>query len=315
MAFGAALPAGVELLEDEVAATFVVPAPNGCNLNCRFCAIRARRETVGEESLAADDFVCFFKSLADKLKVGAMTLQGHEPLLPESWPYSIALLSAGRQLGIPTAIVTNGTFLSERIAQLASVNVQGITVSLDSGVPGIHDEVRGTPGAFNKTLGGIQAATEAGMGSRVSVASVLQPGLGGWLDSVPELLASLKIRRWMVSPLFGFQQKDIAGPMGDSQEIVSEMVRLQRLASRFGVEMMVDDEFSRIAQIEQDKVVSLDALRLYRMKRLEQILRLSPNGAFSFGRDILKTVSEDTPVWKPASERADLFILRAISNC
>jgi MoaA/NifB/PqqE/SkfB family radical SAM enzyme len=207
-------------------------------------------------------------------------------------------------------MVTNGTFLSERIFQLVSLNVQGVMVSLDSGVSTIHDEFRGKPGAFSKTLEGIQAAIDNGMGSRVSISSVLQPGKGACLDSIPELLARLKIRRWMVSPLFGFQQSDIAGPIGDPQEIVSEMVRLQRLSSKWGIEMTVDDEFSRLAPVGKDQVIRLDELRLHRMKKLEQVLRLSPNGAFSIGRNILKAVNADTPTWRPESESAYAFISR-----
>lgn len=309
MPFGAALPIGLDLCENEVAATFVVPAPNGCNLNCEYCAIRARGESQkNSDVLSVDDYLEFLHTLVSKLSVGAVTLQGHEPLLPESWTYSESLLSASSHLGIPTAIVTNGTFLSDRIFQLKALNLQGITVSLDSGENFIHDSMRGTPGAFEKTIKGIRTAVSCGMKDRINVASILHPGKSTYLDSIPELLSSLGVKQWVVSPLYGFSEDSIAGPLGDYKEIASEMERLQKLALLFSVEMIVDDEFDRISKMCRDGFVSIEGLKLKRMKKLEQILRLSPNGNFSYGKDVLMPISYNSPTWNPIYSNSKEFI-------
>lgn len=310
MAFGAALPRGIELRAGEAAATFVVPARNGCNLNCPFCAVRARRETVIEDvSLGTDDYVRFLDALAAEVCLGAVTLQGYEPLLPESWQCSVALLSAGNQLGVPTALITNGTFLAERVAALEELNVQGVTVSLDSGQAESHDISRRTPGTFTRAVEGLRKAAVSALRDRMIVASVLQPGKGHYLDSMPELLSQIGVRQWIVTPLYKIRKSDIGGPADDHERIVAEMVRLQRLASGLGIEMLVDDEFGRMTA-KQGKVVNLSDLRLRRMKRIEQILRLSPNGSFSIGSEILRTVNGSTPSWNPAVETAPVFVGR-----
>lgn len=308
MPFGAALPIGVDLCDGEAAATFVVPAPNGCNLNCPFCAVRARKEAIIEDVfLTTDDYVCFLDSLVSEIHIGAVTLQGHEPLLPESWPCSTAILSAANRLRIPTALVTNGTFLADHITQLVALKIQGLTVSLDSGKAEYHDSSRCTQGAFAKVVNGLKAAVTGGLREKLIVTSVLQPNKSHYLDSIPELLSNLGVTEWVVSPLFAFRDSDIAGPVGDHDRIVTEMIRLQRIASGVGIKMLVDDEFGRIAS-SKGKVVHLGELRLHRMKRIEQILRLSPNGSFSVGNKVLRTVSHETPLWNPSKERAQDFV-------
>lgn len=82
-------------------ATFVVPAPKGCNFNCSFCIVRARHEAPeGASALSVGDYVRFLDAMAGKEKIGVMSLQGYEPLLPESWEYSESLLKRAANLGL-----------------------------------------------------------------------------------------------------------------------------------------------------------------------------------------------------------------------
>src|SRR5258707_173950 len=87
--------------------TFVVPAPDGCNLKCPFCLVRQRRE-ITETCLQPEEFARFVREATERAPIFAVAVQGYEPLLPESLPYTQAILATGRFLGLPTAFVTNG---------------------------------------------------------------------------------------------------------------------------------------------------------------------------------------------------------------
>ncbi len=95
--------------------TFIVPSANGCNLKCSFCLIRQRRE-IAEIYLSPDDLARFIREAAVCAPLFALAVQGYEPLLPESLPFTQAILGTGRFLGIPASLVTNGTKLADAVS-------------------------------------------------------------------------------------------------------------------------------------------------------------------------------------------------------
>lgn len=307
----AALPMAKKLRVQGLIATFVVPAPRGCNLNCSFCIVRARREApLGESALQVSDYVRFFDALCDREPVGLVSLQGYEPLLPESWQFSEALLSRAAESGIPSALVTNGTHLEEHVGDLVRLGVAGVTISLDSADAALHDLSRGTPGAFARAVTGLRAVASSELIDRTLVASVLQARRSHYLDGIPELLASLGIGEWIVTPLLRIGRESTGGPVQRYGDIVRELVRLNRLAKKHGVEMLVDDEFEKLV-LEDPKVVPIDPPQFRRLPRLSRVVRLSPDGSCSVGEEILRRVDAAIPHWDPREEPA-LFVRRAI---
>lgn len=314
MAFGAALPKGVELQDHEAAATFVVPAPKGCNLSCPFCIIRARREApVGEDVLTGGDYVRFIQNLSDKVDLGLISVVGHEPLLPESWNYTKGILEAANRLSIPTAIITNGTHLAERADELAALDVKGITVSLDAATPEHHDLIRRTTGAHEQTLGGLRKAMSSPLRNRILVNSTLQPGKAHLLDGMPLLLKRLGMTHWIISNLFIFSNKAPAGPAESTERILQELLRLQDFATPLGINLLVDDEFDVLLN-ESRNAEPINGLRRRHMKRIDQILRLGPTGTFSIGQEVLCKIGRHTPKWIPSKEEADVFITRCLQR-
>src|SRR5712671_4288719 len=110
--------------------TFVVPAPSGCNLRCSFCLVRQRRE-ITETCLTPNDFVRFVREAVEHTPTFAVAIQGYEPLLGESLPYTQAILATSRFLGIPASFVTNGTKLAGAVDLLTTLAPSKIAVSLD----------------------------------------------------------------------------------------------------------------------------------------------------------------------------------------
>lgn len=310
--FGAALPKGIDLKEQEAAATFVVPAPNGCNLNCPFCIVRARHESpAGELFLTAEDYVTFLKELSKRLNLGLVSIVGHEPLLPESWPCTRKILQAANKLRKPTAIISNGTHLATRVDELVELEITGLTVSLDSASPEIHDTIRRTPGAHKQALHGIRTALASPLKDRLLATSVLQPGKSHYLEGMPQLLQQLGMKEWVVSALFKFTNGNPAGPAESREKIAADLIQLQNLANRQGIELIVDDEFDGLMQKEQNPR-SVHSLKIRRMKRLEQVLRLGPTGAFSIGTQILHKLEDSIPTWTPDKLNAATFIKESV---
>jgi MoaA/NifB/PqqE/SkfB family radical SAM enzyme len=141
--------------------TFVVPAPSGCNLNCSFCLVRQRRE-ITDTLLRPGDFARFIREATERAPIFALAIQGYEPLLPESLPYTQAILATGRFLGLPTTFVTNGVKLVDAIDLLTTLSPNKIAISLDAASAEIHDRIRGVAGACAATIGGDSSAGKIG---------------------------------------------------------------------------------------------------------------------------------------------------------
>ena len=309
----AALPMAKKLRLEGLIATFVVPAPKGCNLNCSFCIVRARREApAGAAELSIKDYTTFLDSLAAQQRVGIMSLQGYEPLLPESWPYSEALLKRASELGIPSALVTNGTHLAERIADLVRLDVAGITVSLDAATPELHDTSRGTAGAFDMTVEALKRAAASSLCDRIIVASVLQPRRAEYLRNMPKLLASLGVKQWVVTPVLRVGRTTMGGPVQAYNDIAIELLSLQRFAKEHDIDMLVDDEFELLIN-DTSNVVPIAKPRFRTLPRLSRVIRLAPTGSCSVGEAILRRVDEKTPLWQPALEDAGKFVSRLLA--
>src|SRR5262249_19767587 len=148
---------------------------NGCNLKCSFCFVRQRQE-VAEVLLRPEDIVRFIREAAERAPIFALAIQGYEPLLPESLPYTRAILAAGQFLGRPATMVTNGTKLADAVDLLATLSVNKIAISLDAASADIHDRIRGVAGAWAASVDGIKRAIEVlAPRTRLVVTSVLLP--------------------------------------------------------------------------------------------------------------------------------------------
>lgn len=309
MIVGLALPKHVFLEPEEVAVTFVVPAPGGCNMSCSFCAIRTRAEGKAEEiALGVGDYVAFLQAAARHWTVGVVSIQGYEPLLPESWNHTRSILQAANDLGLKTAMVTNGFFLAERVAELAELGLGSLSVSIDAPTAEGHDRTRGRPGAFDAALVGLKAAMAAGMTERITVASVMQKGRASLLEGMPRLVASLGLARWVVTPVQSFGR--VGGTVDRAGYILPAAKQLYIEAIEAGISFGLDDELEAILCDSADDFRAVEALHGGRVQRAEQIIRLSPNGAVSRGAEIRRRVSEANTFWRPASERPDDLMRR-----
>ncbi len=307
MTVNAALPA--DIADDRGAVlTFIVPAPSGCDLACSFCYIRQRGEDRSATLLRPDDYARFIREAAAAGPVAAICIQGYEPLLDDAWPWTLSILSTGQWLGIPTSLVTNGTHLAKRVADLRQLRIGRVAVSLDGADAASHERSRRVAGAFHATLAGLEAAV-AGFAptTELAVTSVLLPKRRAQLDAMPKLLQSLGIRRWVINALLQVSQdsSQLGGPAGPRAAIFRDLLALDRAARAAGIELTVDDEFGRLAEADQALTPpEIFALRIKRLQRPDGIIRLVPDGRYSTGPALLQRLPDDAPRWQPGQSHA-----------
>lgn len=289
-----AWPAELKWQDPGVALTFVVPA-TACNLSCGFCAIGQRKEAI-DPALTPSDYRRFVADIAGSVPTSMVSIQGYEPLLDESWTYTGAILQEARARGIPRSFVTNGTKLEKRAQQIAAFDPTGVTISIDSADAARHDRLRGKIGAFEQSVQGIRTlAAIPGMAQKLTVSSVLLPNRTEYLLGMPKLLRALGIEQWAISPLLSIEKSAVGGPVDSSGAIIAAVLELHKQAVQYDIEIVLDDE---LAVLESGQENYRDFL-IRRFDRPDGLVRLSPSGACSIGRQILTEVDDECAVWNP----------------
>lgn len=170
--------------------TVYLGATQGCNLACGTCSSGS-----GPGPLGALDAAVIRRLLRELFDLGCMLVHvtGGEPLMH---PALLPALDDGFALGLNVMLTTNGTLLTESLADaLAARPFRTINVSLDGADAGSHELVRG-PGAFQRALAGLRLLAAR---RPVGVTATYTPALRGRLRDLVRLCeeagaASLSLR-------------------------------------------------------------------------------------------------------------------------
>jgi sulfatase maturation enzyme AslB (radical SAM superfamily) len=289
--------------------TFVIPAFGGCDLACPYCYIDQRGESDVSNSLRAVDYVRFVREIVISREVASVCVQGYEPLLPASFPFTHAILKAAQDLCIPASLVTNGTHLAQWVDELAVLAPGRISVSLDAAEAEAHDRQRRKRGAFASTVDGLRrAVTGLPAATELVVTSVLIPKRRGQLDDMPALLNDIGIKRWVVTALQKVGKDRPGGPVGEHKSILADLRILSERAHRAGIDFRVDDEFDGLADVRGTDEDEFEKNRIRRLVNPDGVYRLVPDGRCSKGADILKPLAADAPRWDPKTMDAGAFL-------
>lgn len=127
--------------------------------------------------------------------MSGVAIVGDEPLLDAAWPVARGILDCADHHQLPSALITNGTKLSERSCELATRQNQ-ILLSLE-GTRGYHDAKRGVAGAYDALIRGLESAFKLlALCDRITVSSVVQPDKFDCLDGLPDVLSRYGFERW-----------------------------------------------------------------------------------------------------------------------
>lgn len=293
--------------------TFVVPVENGCNLQCSYCVIRQRRELEGlSVQLTPAHYAAFIHGIARHIPVGCISVQGEEPLLDDSMPYTQAILKAAQDWHIPAAVITNGTHLAKQANTLAAYRLSQLTVSLDAATAQEHDLLRGVSGTFTRVLQGLaEAHSFPELQTSLAVASVLLPHKVDLLQDMPSLLTKIGIYNWFITPVIKIGQEQPGGPIQNWPQLVGDLQYLQARADQAGVKMIVEDEFNWLGEARA-KMPELRPMRFRNLDRPEGVLRLLPSGACDVGHDLLREHNPHGSIWYPEREKSIDFYRRVL---
>ncbi|MBF0171987.1 MAG: radical SAM protein [Magnetococcales bacterium] len=127
----------------------------GCNRKCLHCDwiwTRTSKEDLNRE-LTVDEKMTVADQIA-RSQTWGVTISGGEPLM---LPGIMDVLRRLKEAGKRVNLCTNGVLLPRFAKDLLDMDIDSITVSMDSFRPEEHDHMRGVPGSYLKSMAGLRA--------------------------------------------------------------------------------------------------------------------------------------------------------------
>ena len=203
-----------------------------CNLRCLHCYSESGPHARGELP-----FDALARLVADAAGEGytVLSLSGGEPLL-----YSRIgdLLVAGRAAGLATTLVTNGTLLDGRRADLLAAHADLVAVSVD-GARGTHDRMRGGAGLFDRTIARLAYLRAAAV--PFGLICTLTRDVAAELPQLVELAADAGARILQLHPLeeVGRAAHTLPGGEGDDRDAALAWLDARALQRQAGDRLRV----------------------------------------------------------------------------
>lgn len=135
-----------------------------CNLRCKHCYENAGKQAADE--LTTDEAMLGIDRLS-KAGVVSIAFSGGEPTIR---PDILKLIKYASDKGIYVAMATNAIVFAsrDRVREFKGAGLKFVQISLDGLNPVTHDEFRGVPGAFEKTVQGIKNCVAEGLFTEVA---------------------------------------------------------------------------------------------------------------------------------------------------
>ncbi len=162
-----------------------------CNLKCKHCYENAGKK--GPNELSTSDALKTIDKLAEA-GVVFLAFSGGEPTIR---PDILTLIRRAAEQGIYVAVATNGISFSnpERVRIFKEAGMKFVQISIDGAHAKTHDEFRGVPGAFEKTISAIINCVAENLFVEVST-TVTHHNIGE-IHEVINLCEDLKVR-WLM---------------------------------------------------------------------------------------------------------------------
>ncbi|NCC23901.1 MAG: heme b synthase [Deltaproteobacteria bacterium] len=183
-----------------------------CNLACKHCRAEAHEEPYPDEldTNEAKALIDTFPETGSPIII----FTGGEPLLR---PDIFELVGYATSKGLRCVMAPNGTLVNpENARKMISAGVQRCSISLDGPTAELHDDFRGVPGAFERSLAGIRHLKGAGLPFQVNT-TVTRQNLGHFRE-IFDLAKGLGAAAWHIFLLV---------PTGRGDQIRSEIINAQ----------------------------------------------------------------------------------------
>lgn len=136
----------------------------GCNLACVHCRRLEVSTELAKNDMNTQQSAAFIRSLPETGKP-ILVFSGGEPLMrPDIWE----LADVATSVGLPIALATNGTTLTEETARkVVNANFRRVSISFDGPDAITHDQFRGQ-GAFDASVAGFKRLRSYGMSMQIN---------------------------------------------------------------------------------------------------------------------------------------------------
>jgi len=161
-----------------------------CNLRCKHCYENAGGKKRLELSTEQAEQVLDILSKVAGVGLSALSFSGGEPLARKDF-FELAAYAKRR---IPyVSIASNGTLITKDNAKrIKDAGVDYVEISIDGASPQVHDEFRGVPGAFERTIQGVKNCVEEGIDT--CIATVLHRDNFAETEKIIGLAMELDVR-------------------------------------------------------------------------------------------------------------------------
>jgi len=138
-----------------------------CNLGCKHCYLPARsHDNESSNELNTGEALQVIDQIASINPEVMLILSGGEPLMRKD---IFELAAHASQKKMMVVLGSNGILIDEAVtSKLRSSGVSGISISLDSVDPKIHDEMRSLDGAWKKAVSAIDICVNSGLSVQVN---------------------------------------------------------------------------------------------------------------------------------------------------
>jgi Fe-coproporphyrin III synthase len=206
-----------------------------CNLSCTHCYSRSAPDRSTVDELSTREALAFIDDLAAS-GIPLVIFTGGEPLVrPDIWE----LAKHCRDLGIKTALSTNGTLITDEIAgKIKTSGIEYAGISLDGATAETHDRFRNFPGAFARATAAFSRCKNAGVrcGVRVTLTKDNLAELGPLVHLSRELGASRFCLYWLVP--CGRGSDAYSRLQLDTEDVTQALTLLYRAAQEIPPEQM-----------------------------------------------------------------------------
>lgn len=213
-----------------------------CNLRCSHCYLSA--EDLGNAGeLSTSEGFALLDNIADMGRP-IVVLSGGEPLLRND---IFELARHGTSKGLRMTLGTNGTLIDEEVARkLRDAGIKRVAISLDSSIPEVHDSWRGMKGAWQRSIGGIEACMDQGVGVQANI-TISRRNLGE-VDNMLDMVRERGVRDvhlFFLVPTGRGRTEDAVQP-AEYEEMIKKI--LDRADDALSIQPTCAPQFMRIAQ-------------------------------------------------------------------
>jgi len=179
-----------------------------------------------------------------------ITFWGGEPFLH---PLIDDLIVHAKKKNLKVQIITNGSLIKEHIDVICNY-VDNLVVSIDSGIPEIHDKIRNTPGIFYKATNGIKELLKKNKHPNIEIDCTILNENIDTLENIVELSNNLgKI-------FIDFDPVQILGVGNNSKyefkSNISGLYNAKKLAEEYGIEITSKERMKLIEKyLKKERII------------------------------------------------------------